>query len=412
MRFLRSFLAFVVLLGCAFSAVATMVDSDLGNDYIDGVFTQGLIDYYVGVYGSFSQSALGKDHHAYWQAMDENDFHMVQTNEFKEQTFYGELTFNFADDFRATVGARAFSNELTAGVVQEVRTFPAGDGNSLETKKEDDVIGKLNLSYDLSDNQMLYGTISEGYRRGGANGYPTVGFYGSEDTMLTYDSDKVTNFELGLKGSTDSMRYTVALFHEQWDKPQINTVAVESGVYIVQNGDKAETEGLEMEVQAYLTENLDISLGYAYVTAELTADFYRADGSLVATSGNKLPGVAEHSANVALNYNVPMDNGMTMDYRVSGFYQSETENSINNASELYGTTFDAFSIWEAAATLSNDTWTASLYAKNLLNEEGTTAAFKEEHMGSNENRNYGGNNSSHNYISTPRTIGMSLNYIF
>ncbi len=393
-------------------AQATTQDADPDNDYIDGVFTQGLIDYYVGVYGSFSQSALGKDHHGWWQAMDENDFHMVQTNEYDETTFYGEATLNFSDDFRATVGARAFDNELKAAVVQEVRTFPAGDGNTVKTVSENDVIGKVNVSWDFSAGHMLYGTVSEGYRRGGANGYPTVGFYASEDSMFSYDSDKVTNFEIGIKGTTDNLRYTVALFKDVWKDPQLNTIALESGIYIVQNGDEAETTGIEFEVEGYLSEAFHYSVGYSYVNAELTKDFYREDGSFVAASGNTLPGVAEHTFNLALDYTVPMNDGFEAIYRMGAYYQSETENSINNDSSLYGVTFDGFSTVEASASLVADQWTATLYAKNLTNEEGVTAMFKDEHMGSSAARNLPSNNSSHAYIATPRTMGLSVSYTF
>ncbi len=393
-------------------AQATTQDADPDNDYIDGVFTQGLIDYYVGVYGSFSQSALGKDHHGFWQAMDENDFHMVQTNEYDETTFYGEATINFNDDMRMTVGARAFDNELTAKVQQEVRTFPAGDGNTNETVSESDVIGKVNVSYDFAENHMVYGTVSEGYRRGGANGYPTVGFYASADSMFSYSSDKVTNVEVGIKGSTDSLRYTVALFQDTWDDPQLNTIALESGIYIVQNGEEAETSGIEVEVEGYLSEALHYSVGYSYVDAELTKDFYRDDGSFVAAAGNTLPGVAENTFNLAIDYTVQLDGGYEAIYRVGAYYQSETENSINNDSTLYGVTFDGFSMFNASASVVADKWTATLYAKNLSNEQGVTAMFKDEHMGSSAARNLPSNNSSHSYIANPRTMGLSLSYNF
>jgi outer membrane receptor protein involved in Fe transport len=393
-------------------AQATTQDADPDNDYIDGVFTQGLIDYYVGVYGSFSQSALGKDHHGFWQAMDENDFHMVQTNDYEETTFYGEATVNFSEDMRLTVGARAFDNELTAVVAQEVRTFPAGDGNTNETVSDNDVIGKINLSYDFADSHMVYGTVSEGYRRGGANGYPTVGFYADEASMFSYASDKVTNVEVGIKGTTDDFRYTIALFQDTWDAPQLNTIAPSSGVYIVQNGDEAETSGIEFEIEGYLSEALHYSVGYSYVDAELTTDFYRENGSFVAAAGNTLPGVAENTFNFALDYTVALDNGYQAVYRVGAYYQSETENSINNDSELYGVTFDAFSMLDASASLMADKWTATLYAKNLSNEEGTTAMFKNEHMGSSAARNLPSNNSSHAYIATPRTMGLAVSYSF
>jgi len=394
----------------------TMNDSNPDNDFIDGVIDQQWIDDRIGWYGAYSQSALGKNQHAFWQVLDTNDFHMVQNNEFEELTFYGEMTFNFTDAWRLTVGARAFDNELTAQVFQEVRTYPAGDANHKETHKEDDIIGKLNLSWDMNDQQMLYGTISQGYRRGGANGYPTIGFYGDPGSMFTYDSDEVINYEIGIKGESDRFRYTVAGFFVEWEDPQINTVAPSSGIYIVQNGQEAETYGIEAELEGHLTEKLYFNVGYSYVKAELTDDFFYdlpQDhwANPIALDGNTMPGTPEHMFNLSMDYNTSIGSyGMV--YRLSGYYQSETQNSINNDSELYGIEHDGFSIWDLSATLSGDNWNATLFGKNVTDEEGTTAAFKNNHMGSNADRNFAGNNSSHDYVARPRTIGLALGYRF
>lgn len=394
----------------------TMNDSNPDNDFIDGVVDQQFIDDRVGWYGAYSQSALGKNHHAFWQILDTNDFHMVQTNEYEELTFFGEVTFNFAETVHLTLGARAFDNELTAQVLQEVRTYPAGDADTRETQKEDDIIGKVNLAWDMSDQNMIYGTISEGYRRGGANGYPTIGFYGDPGTMFTYDSDKVLNYEVGIKGESDRFRYTLAAFFVEWEDPQINTVAPSSGIYIVQNGQEAETYGIEAEIEGHITEKLYINAGYSYVNAELTDDFFYDlpqdhFANPISTDGNAMPGTPENMFNLSLDYNTNIgEYGMV--YRLSGYYQSETENSINNDSELFGVTHDGFSIWDLSATLSMEQWHATLFAKNVTDEEGTTAAFKNEHMGSNASRNLASNNSSHDFVARPRTIGLSLGYRF
>ena len=391
----------------------TMIDSNPDNDFIDGVVDQQWIDDREVWYGAYSQSALGKNQHNFWQVLDSNDFHMVQTNEYEELTFFGEATFNFAEDWHLTLGARAFDNELTAQVLQEVRTYPAGDANHQETHKDDDIIGKFNLAWDMNEQQMLYGTISEGYRRGGANGYPTIGFYGDPGTMFTYDSDKVLNYEVGIKGESERFRYTLAAFFVEWEDPQINTVAPSSGIYIVQNGDEAETYGIEAEIEGYITEKLYINAGYSFVNAELTEDFFYElpEVNQIASDGDTMPGTPEHMFNLGLDYNTEIgEYGMV--YRLSGYYQSETENSINNDSELYGVTHDGFSIWDLSATLSGEAWYATLFAKNVTDEEGTTAAFKNEHMGSNAGRNLASNNSSHDFVARPRTIGLALGYRF
>jgi outer membrane receptor protein involved in Fe transport len=63
--------------------------------------------------------------------------------------------------------------------------------------------------------------------------------------------------------------------------------------------------------------------------------------------------------------------------------------------------------------LSKDAWSASVYVKNVFNDEGTTGAFTFTAAGSSDipENNYLGNNSR-DYIALPRTIGLSLGYRF
>ena len=107
--------------------------------------------------------------------------------------------------------------------------------------------------------------------------------------------------------------------------------------------------------------------------------------------------------NVALAYDTEFANGIAMNTVLSGYYQSDSVNSIGNdkcltsfsasgncldspnpASAFYApesifsrsyAEIDAFQIWNLSANFSKDDWGASVYVKNLFNEEGTTGAF-------------------------------------
>lgn len=122
-----------------------------------------------------------------------------------------------------------------------------------------------------------------------------------------------------------------------------------------------------------------------------------------------MPGTPEHMVNLSLDYYSNIGK-YDMAYRLSTYYQSETENTINNDSELLGVEHDGFALLDLSATLSAEHWNATLFVKNATNEEGTTAAFKDNHMGSNADRNFAGNNSSHDFVARPRTIGLALGY--
>ena len=72
-----------------------------------------------------------------------------------------------SDDVDLTLGARYFDNEDR---VTSQTSFPIwGAFNPVvkDTQTDSDTLMKMNLAWRYSDSAMLYGTISEGYRRGG-----------------------------------------------------------------------------------------------------------------------------------------------------------------------------------------------------------------------------------------------------
>jgi outer membrane receptor protein involved in Fe transport len=72
---------------------------------------------------------------------------------------------------------------------------------------------------------------------------------------------------------------------------------------------------------------------------------------------------------------------------------------------------DGFSLWNLTSRLSAEDWDVMLYVKNIFNEDGVTGLIPEAYMGTDPGENFLAN-SSKDYISLPRTIGVSLNYRF
>ena len=48
---------------------------------------------------------------------------------------------------------------------------------------------------------------------------------------------------------------------------------------------------------------------------------------------------------------------------------------------MFNVDLDGFQIWNTAFTLAADQWNASLWVKNIFNEEGVTGIFTELYMG-------------------------------
>ena len=70
-----------------------------------------------------------------------------------------------------------------------------------------------------------------------------------------------------------------------------------------------------------------------------------------------------------------MSNGLNLTTRLSAYYQSDSINSVTD--NTLQDTFDGFSIWNIGTTLSNESWSASLYVKNIGNENAVNSVLSD-----------------------------------
>jgi len=357
-----------------------------------------------------------------WYDLSTNvSFDWTHEKEFTDKAIFGEFTYHVSDALDVTFGARYFDNEQTVISQTAFPIWYAFNPVIEATKEDSDTLFKVNVSYKINEDQMLYGTVSEGYRKGGTNAAPVRPdeSYPNDPEWNEFEKDTVVNYEFGIKGFMNDLRYTVALFYVDWTDPQLNVATPSGAYYAVANGDSAATKGLESEFSWAATENITLSGGYTYVNAELTSDLFLHDASadtigkteLRATDGARLPGTAEHTVNFSITHTKDINADMYLVSRLSSYYQSDVENSILNIDEDWDQTLDGFSLLSASVTLVMEDWTLALFAKNLTNEKGKTATYKEEYMTSDPSMGFYGTGQK-DFITTPRTITLSASYNF
>ncbi len=361
------------------------------------------------------------DAYASWYAFPsfvstDNVFTYERSEQFRDLAIFGELTWRLTDRARLTGGFRWFDNEAEVVTDVGVGAFDAvrasGVANSSFDRSESDTLFKLNLAVDIADDDLFYATIAEGYRRGGNNAVvvQTLPYFNNATGWQEYESDAVTNYEVGVKGTLNGVRYDASVFYVDWENPQLNTFAPFGDFFAVANGEGANTQGIELQLSGHVTNNLSFALGYAYVQAEISGDFINPEGALVAADGRELPGVPEHMLNLALNYTRPVTTGLDFVGIIDGYYQSGTNNLVEE-SDPDSRSFGGFTIWDATASLQADRWTASLFVKNIFNEEGTSGSFSVSEFGPNPSLGFYGSNSRL-FIALPRTVGLQLAYNF
>jgi outer membrane receptor protein involved in Fe transport len=198
-----------------------------------------------------------------------------------------------------------------------------------------------------------------------------------------------------------------------WDDPQLNTTSVWYGFYLAANGDKASTQGVELELEGYLADSVHYRVGYTYVDAELDKDFISPQtGGVVAPKGSTLPGAPGSVLSFSVDNTWEINANMDLLAGFNAYYQNDSENFVDQASSL-NENFDSFALLGASATLAAENWSATLYVKNLSDEEAPTGAFSIGYWSYDTGvfENWYGN-GNRQFIVQPRTIGLKFGYRF
>jgi iron complex outermembrane receptor protein len=353
---------------------------------------------------------------------------------------YGQINYDFTDNLQLTVGGRYTFDEkkgsevvyavapmyeafnavipLAPGVfgVIESETHKA-IGNSiawLENRGDtasdkmdwDNVSGMVSLDYTLESGDLMYGSISTGYRAGGFNlGTLSPG-------VDSFDEETITSYELGYKGSLvdDTLLLELAAYYYDYSDLQVNQAFVDpdsgtSGTEFT-NAAEAEVKGLEAQFTWLVSESFRFSGSYAYNNAKYK-DFPTIDRSTliqlpVNYKGNRLNRAPENKIGLSASYYVALGN--SGDLLFSGIYTWVDEMYTNPANSENGR-LDSWDRLDARVTWTapSDKLAITAFIKNIADDRHSTDAS--------------GGTISDGFLRTellsdPRMYGLQLNYRF
>lgn len=311
-------------------------------------------------------------------------------------SFFGEVTYNITDRFRITGGARWFDydkknrGETIVGFsLVNAPAGPAPDGDA----SEEDTIFKFNASYDLTDDVMTYFQVVEGFRLGGANQSVFV------EVPPQFDSDSVTNFELGAKTTLldGSMTLNAALFRMDWDNIQVGGTTPDGAFAFIGNAGSAEVNGIEIEVTSQPLENLLLSGGFTYLNAELTEDQVDDSGDFRAPGldGDDIPRVPDLTFGVAAEtfFRLPrnLDGSLRLDVS-----HVDSRNTELRPDDPFFLEIDDYTLANISFAADGEKWGALIYVDNVFDEAGQS------------NRAFSDFTDRSVFAVRPRTLGVSF----
>jgi iron complex outermembrane recepter protein len=351
---------------------------------------------------------------------------------FTDRALFGELTFHVTSQWQVTGGLRVFrqtSSFANGAEIPLCGTFCSTDltdpyGRSLVTGSVTNTraVWKFNTSYDFTPTLKVYATYSEGFRHGGSSNFPTVGPFASVPSLQNVTPDVSKNAELGVKGSLLGHRisYFADVYRMDTDNFQID-IANLGGAWGALNGSKSRSQGVELQVDASITSQFRAGLGYAYTDAYVLKSFNVIDyvpfaleptlGGTGATAslfggpidaGSRMPGVSKNTANVMLEYSIPMGD-WTWKLHADSSYRS-SQNSTLVADSFFGFKIPAATLANASVTLGGKgPLTYQLFMRNITNNADIT--------GGEADQRYPNPYRLRN-VGMPRTTGLKVTYRF
>ncbi|HKY82658.1 MAG TPA: TonB-dependent receptor [Sphingobium sp.] len=339
-----------------------------------------------------------------------------------DRALFGELTWNVTPQWQITGGARIFWQTFRRNLTISLPTFglpPVEVTNQSSTKGR--AIFKLNSSYEFTPGHNAYATFSQGFRRGGANAFATVGLIREDANQLTYKADTVDNFEFGVKGRLGrNLRYSAAVFWDEWQNPQIGLLTPVNRYPVVVNGSKARSRGFEVEISGDIAPELSFTASYAYSDPKLREGFCVATGTAVpdpnspigdaildpcgirGDKGGRLPGSSKSSANLGLLYSREIGSS-----RIEVGADAQYTGSILTSLPLSNLTNPPLlpSYWTANARvgLEHGPWEAALYVKNVFDKRAllSVSRYFPDQIGTIDDADT---------VSRPRQVGLQVKY--
>ncbi|GHC07337.1 TonB-dependent receptor [Thermomonas carbonis] len=358
----------------------------------------------------------------------------AQQRKDRDEAVFGELSFDITDAITVTGGMRWFkaNNSLkgffgygdgfsgSTGVSQcfSNEAFNGAPCTNLDKRvSERDSLGKVNLTWQIDDNKMIYATWSEGYRPGGIN---------RRGTLPPYTSDFLTNYELGWKTTWgNAFVFNGALFRADWEDFQFSYLG-QNGLTEIRNANSAQVDGLELDLSWAASYNLQISGGFAWYDAKLTRNYcgwIRPDGEPEtvcppgtlnpngdpvdgpqAASGTRLPITPKFKGALNARYTWDLAGGEAY-WQASASHVGNRRVDLREAETALLGTLAAYTTADVSVGWSKDNWSIDLFLKNAFDERAEMSRFAQCAALTCGNQPY-------TVIAQPRTFGIRFSQSF
>ncbi len=340
------------------------------------------------------------------------DFSTLETDTI---AIFGQVEFPLNDDLLLTVGGR-WTNIDREFSYSTNGFFAAPELQAGVTDRfsDDDYSARVALDWSVSEDTLVYGSISRGFNAGSYNSQ----FLDALDQLPPTDSESIIAYEVGVKTTLAGgrARLEAAAYFYDYQDPQVVAVVPRGMIdaNVLTNADDAELSGFEIQLHAVPTDWLDLALGVAYIDSEFgnlltrisgtgvgSAEPYNAPvfgSSDVQLKGESLPNHPEWSFNASGQVTFPVNDNWDFVGQVDILWEDEIRRDLQGTLALFTDSY-----WNVDARVAVESadkkWSVALWARNLTDETYFSEAYQVLGFGfyiAAANYNY------------PRTYGITL----
>ncbi len=224
----------------------------------------------------------------------------------------------------------------------------------------DDVSPRIALEWQASDAVMLYLSGSKGFKSGGTNDLV-------DDIDTPFQPEEVWNNEVGarIRSANGRLRANITYFDMEYDNKQLTvTTDDRCARRCTTNVGSAEISGLELEMQALLTDSLQFNLGAGTLDAKWVEIDNPTAGVEYDSNFSRAPDIGY---NIGLIQTWEVGNGANVRGSLDYAYKDEQDSSGQDSTTLRVPQYDLVNV-RVAYTPAAGNWTASLYCRNCADE--------------------------------------------
>ena len=271
----------------------------------------------------------------------------------------------YSDDSQRITEANGIFVQTPGGPVQIPPARCPSPNNPTGTAQLDlsSTTPRFGVQYEASPDSNLYASYSQGFKIGGFNYRGGCG--------ASYDSEKLTAYEIGSKNRFNDWTVNLAGFYYDYKDLQVEQL-VGFG-FILENAPKARIYGAEAEV-AYASGPVSLNANMSLMNARygegfLNLDILNAAAGLQNTDGNPLSNAPDFSFNVGGSFETePVIAGGRLTFRADLSHKSRIfYREFGNNADSQG----AYMLADASVTWRNadENFSVRVYGRNLLGED-------------------------------------------